>query len=115
MVEATDQRPRCFGREGGMVRFARGLKPRRLGLVRGNRSMKWVSSVRHGTAVHSFSSISTYNKTVYMPAGSMVVHELGNKIKEFQHYCFHITLSLITGIKTECPVLPYNSFRNYRD
>jgi len=40
---------------------------------------------------------------VDMPDSSMVGHELGNKIKEFQHYCFHITLSLIAGIKTEWP------------
>jgi len=39
-----------------------------------------------------------------MLPSSMVGHELGIKIKEFQHHCFHITLSLITGIRTEWPV-----------
>jgi len=43
-------------------------------------------------------------KTIDMLPSSMVGHELGIKIKEFQHHCFHITLSLITGIRTEWPV-----------
>jgi hypothetical protein len=36
-------------------------------------------------------------KATDMLPSSMVGHELGNKIKEFQHHCFHVTLSLITG------------------